>query len=383
MHSDPYLFQITAMILFLLVCGLVLHFLKQSSVIAYLLSGVLIGPFGFELIESKALLEHLGSFGVVLLLFFIGLEIDPREIIKNWKVSFVGTFLQILISVGCLLALGRYFDWSLQRSIFLGFAISLSSTAVVVQYLKESGQMGTQVGKDVLGILIAQDVALIPMMIVIGTFSKSSIDFSELGMQAAGAAILIVALVLAIRFGAEKHRFLDLFKKDKDIQVLGALSFALGLSLFSGLFHLSSALGAFFAGAIVRAFKQNNWVHEALVPLRVIFLGIFFASVGALVDLNFLRSNILIISLTTFFALSTNTFVNMLVLKFLGRTWKESFYAGSILSQVGEFSFVLAAIGLSASLITSYTYNLIIIMVFLSMVLTPGWISLVARVTKA
>ncbi len=376
MHTDPYLLPVTTILFFLLMSTVVLHYFRQSSVIAYLIAGVLIGPSGFSLVTDKSLMGHLGSFGVVFLLFFVGLEIDIKEILKNWKISLLGTFLQILFSLLVILGIGYLLNWTYQRAIFFAFAMSLSSTAVVIQYLKENDLLTTQIGKDVLGILIAQDIALIPMLIIIGLFDQAENQMAGVTTQLSGAFLLCFIVYLAQRNSDKKFKILNILKKDKDYQVLSALTFALGLSLLSGAFHISAALGAFIAGAVVRAFKQNAWVHESLEPFRVVFLAIFFSSIGTLVDLGFLQKQWPIVLLITVLSLLINTFINMFTLKLLGRKWRESFYSGALLSQLGEFTFVLAAIALNSGVINIFGYNTTLLTVFFTMLLTPSWISL-------
>lgn len=380
MHIDPYLIKVTAIIFFLLLSSIILKRLKQPYVVAYLIAGVLLGPSGLNIVDDVKVIEHVGSFGVVLLLFFVGLEVSPESIIKNWRVSCVGTILQIALSVGALFTFGSFLNWPLERSILLGFVISLSSTAVVVQYLKEKGELTSRVGDDVLGILIMQDIAIIPMLVILGILSQNTeAQNPSLILQLCGAVVLVASLFLSIRFGRENFKGLSLLKRDRETQVLAALTFALGFSLISGLFGLSTALGAFIAGAIIRAFKQIHWVHDSLESLRVVFLAMFFASVGLLVDLHFFAQNWQLVSGIVFVALLTNTVINSLILRLVGRSWQESLYSASLLSQIGEFSFVLAAIGLNLGIINKFSYDVTILTIFVTMILTPIWIGITRR----
>ena len=345
MHLDPYLLKVTMILFFLLLSSLILKKFNQPYVIAYLLTGVLLGPFGLKLITEAKLIEHIGSFGVVLLLFFVGLEIAPETFFKNWRVSFLGTLLQILFSVGAVFVLGKFFSWSFERSLLLGFVISLSSTSVVIQYLKEKNEMETGFGRDVLGVLIAQDLYVIPMLLIIGSFAeKGTVHTPNLLIQMLGAAFLIALLIFSIKYGRENFKGLASLKKDKETQVLTSLTFALGLSLLSGLFGLSTALGAFIAGAVIRAFKQIQWVHEALDSFKILFLAMFFVSIGLMVDIHFFIQKWHLILPIVLLAFMTNTTINTFILKSMGRNWGDSFRSGALLSQIGEFSFLLVVI---------------------------------------
>ena len=143
--------------------------------------------------------------------------------------------------------------------------------------------------------------------------------------------------------------------------------------------NLSTALGAFAAGIMVTAAKETQWVHHALEPFRVIFIALFFVSVGLLVDVTFVISHIIQVTLLVLIVLVSNTLLNGLILRVLGYHWRESFYAGAILAQIGEFSFVLAAVGLSSGIISDIAYQYTIAVIALSLLVSPFWIWLARR----
>jgi CPA2 family monovalent cation:H+ antiporter-2 len=174
--------------------------------------------------------------------------------------------------------------------------------------------------------------------------------------------------------------FASLLKGDKELQVFSALLICLGLSLLTGLANLSTALGAFAAGILVTAAKETQWVHHSLEPFRVIFVALFFVSVGLLVDVTFIVSHLLQLMLLVAVVLVGNTVLNGVILRLLGYRWRESLYAGSILAQIGEFSFVLAAVGLSSHIITDIAYQYTIAVIALSLLVSPFWIWLARRI---
>lgn len=151
MHTDPFIPILVFTIFVILVLGIVLRKLRQSHVSAYLLAGFLLGPHMAGLIEDPQSVSRLGSFGVIFLLFFVGMEITPKRLTENWLISIVGTFLQIGISVFVVFALGSYLDWYIERIVLMGFVVSLSSTAIVLKLLEDWKEMNTRVGQDVLG----------------------------------------------------------------------------------------------------------------------------------------------------------------------------------------------------------------------------------------
>ena len=184
MHIDPMMPYLVGAILAVLLLGLILRSIRQPYVIGYLIAGIVLGPHGFALITDEDMLGHLGAIGVVLLLFFIGMEVSPKKLVDNWKVAVLGTLLQIFISVGCVWPLGLYLDWPLSRIVLIGFVISLSSTAVVSKTVQDWKEFDSKVGQNVLVILLAQDLAVIPMMMILSMLGNTHGEASNIWLAA-------------------------------------------------------------------------------------------------------------------------------------------------------------------------------------------------------
>jgi len=382
MHLDPVLPYTVGAILAILILGLLLRSLKQPHVVGYLIAGVVLGPHGIALVQDEVILGRLGAIGVVLLLFFIGMEASPRKLIENWKVAVLGTLLQILVSIGCVWPLGLILDWPIERIVLIGFVISLSSTAVVLKLLHDWKEFDTKVGQNVLAILLAQDLAVIPMLIILAMFGGSDAEHSNIYLQA-GGSVLIAVIVGYIAVKNTIHLPLGrILGEDMEMHVFAALAVCLGLSLLTGLAGLSTALGAFVAGMLIGAAKETRWVHHSLEPFRVVFVALFFVSIGMLVDLDFLQSHWYQVGALIFLVLITNTFINGVILRMLGDNWRDSIYAGTLLSQIGEFSFLLAAVGIQAHIISDYAYRMTVVVISMSLLLSPAWIMLVKYVLK-
>lgn len=380
MHLDPALPSLVAALFAILLVGIILHRFKQPHVVAYLLTGIILGPHVIGLIGDQNLIERLGAMGVVFLLFFIGMEVSPRKLISSWRIAVIGTTIQIFVSILCVWLIGEWLDWPLSRSILLGFVISLSSTAVVLKLLQDNGEIETETGQNVLGVLLFQDMAIIPMLIVIGLMSGEVPDNKHLVLQLIGGVCMFGLLAFLMIRETIHLPLAKWLKGDHEMQIFAALIICFGLSLLTGLFGLSTALGAFVAGMLIGAARETQWVHSSLEPFRVIFVALFFVSIGMLVDLNFLRVHWLQISALLLAVIVTNTFINAIIVRLLGDSWPDSFYSGALLSQIGEFSFVLAAVGLQAKLITDYGYQLTVIIIALSLMLSPAWIAITRRV---
>lgn len=379
MHLDPAFPVIVGILFTIIVVGQFLHHIKQPYVVGYLITGIILGPHVTGLVSDHATVERFGAMGVLFLLFFVGMEVSPRKLMATWKIAIIGTTTQILISVACVWLIGSWLDWPLSRSVLLGFVISLSSTAVVLKILQEANELETETGQNVLGVLLFQDMAIIPMLLIISQMSDEIQSDRYMVLQLIGS-ILMIALVTYLMRKETIHLPLSKWLKgDHEMQVFTALVLCFGLSLLTGLFGLSTALGAFVAGMLVGSARETTWVHRSLEPFRVIFVALFFASIGMLVDLRFIQANWLQIGALVIAVIVTNTVINAFIIRLLGDSWPDSFYSGTLLSQIGEFSFVLAAVGMQAKLISHYGYQLIMAVIALSLILSPAWIALARR----
>lgn len=379
MHLDPAFPNIVGILFTILLVGQLLNRMKQPYVVGYLITGIILGPHVVGLINDQAIVERFGAMGVVFLLFFIGMEVSPRKLMATWKIAIIGTITQILISVGCVWLIGMWLDWPLSRSVLLGFVISLSSTAVVLKILQEGNELESETGQNVLGVLLFQDMAIIPMLIIIGLMSGEMPDSQHIILQLMGGVLMIALVAYLMRKETIHLPLSKWLKGDHEMQVFTALAICFGLSLVTGLFGLSTALGAFVGGMLVGSARETQWVHTSLEPFRVIFVALFFASIGMLVDLVFIQTYWMQIAMLVILVIITNTFINAIIIRLLGDSWADSFYSGSLLSQVGEFSFVLAAVGLQAKLISHHGYQLIIAVIALSLIASPAWIAMARR----
>jgi len=374
MYLDPVMPTVVAIILVMALLAVLAHAVRQPLVVGYIIAGLVIGPSGFALVSDAETLSRLGAIGVAMLLFFVGMAMSPQKLGTNWRIAVLGTVLEIVVSMLLVAPFGYLVGWPLSRTILLGFVIALSSTAVVVTLLEDWGELDTKVGQDLLGILLVQDLAVIPMLIAIGLLDGDRLDGRTLVLQVIGAALLIG---LAVTAGWRREFALPLgrwIRGNKEMQVLAALVICFGLSLISGVLQLSTALGAFVAGLVANAARETHWIESSLHGFRVIFVALFFASVGLLIDIKFLLAHWWEVLALVGLVIIVNTVVNAAVLRFLGRTWSESVYAGAMLSQVGEFSFVLAAVGFQVGIIGSFGYQMTMAVLATSLLASPMWI---------
>jgi CPA2 family monovalent cation:H+ antiporter-2 len=373
---DPLLPIVMTISLSIILISLILKKIKQPLVVAYIIAGLVIGPYGFSLLTDINTINLLGNIGVIILLFFIGMEVNLKKLISNWKVAVIGTFFQIILSLLFVYLFSFWLDWGIERIIFLGFAISLSSTAVVLKILKEYNELDSKTGQNVLSILLVQDVAIVPMLIILSFLGGQDVSSSGIFLQIAGAILIISFVIWLIRKETIKLPFANIIKKDHELQVFWSLVLCFGFAFVTGLFGLSTALGAFIAGIVLSSAKETKWVIENLHSFYIILVALFFVSIGMLLDLHFILENYVEILMLVIGVFFTNTFINAIILRFLKNSWQDSLYGGALLSEMGEFSFVLGAVALNLGIITLFAYNMTISVIALSLLFSPLWIIL-------
>lgn len=382
MHVDPLLPQLVGAILGILVLGLVLRRFRQPHVVAYLVAGVLLGPFGLAFVDDEQILLRLGSVGVLLLLFFVGMEASPRRLSRHLVLATWALLLQVGASVAIAWPMTVLLGWSPVRALFVGFAVSLSSSGLVLRLLEDAGELRTDVGQSVLSILLLQDVAVVPMMIVLQVLGGGDVPGNSLSLMVTGGALLLGFMVWILQRGSATLRLLRAVENDHEMQVFAALAVCLGLALVSGVFGLSPAIGAFCAGLLVSSATETRWIRRHLESFRVVFVAFFFVSIGMLADLRFIADNWIVIGSIAALVLALNTGINAGIMRLFGFPWKQGLYAGALLSEVGEFSFVLASVARGAGILQDYAYRLTVSVICVSLVTCPLWIRTVGRATR-
>lgn len=382
MHLDPLMPLFVALALAIAAMGLLLRTIRQPAVLGYLLIGVLAGPHGLGLITEVSAIERLGAIGVILLLFFVGLEVSPPRLLSRWRIAILGTGLQVVASVGSVWILGLILDWPFPRIILIGFGISLSSTAVVLKLLHQWKEMDSEIGNDATGILLVQDLAIVPMLIILGFLGNQSPSPSQITVQVLGGLVVLALSAWLIKSRRFQLPFHASIRDDAELQVFVALGLCFGLALITGLLQLSVALGAFIGGMVVASLRETHWVQRSLKSFEIVFLALFFLSVGMLVDLEFLWQEWKALTALLGLVILTNTGINAVILKALGSNWRQSLYIGALLSQIGELSFLLAAVGRNGQIISETGYQMLIVLISLSLFVSPVWTALLRRLTR-
>ncbi|HSM80248.1 MAG TPA: cation:proton antiporter [Nodosilinea sp.] len=358
--------------------GYIAHRLKQPALLGYLITGLVIGPFGLGLQTDVEQIQALAEVGIAFLLFALGVEFSLTELQRVRAIAVQGSLLQLGLTtlLVCSVSLLSGTADSILQGIFLGLVLSLSSTAVVLKTLTERGETATVHGQVMLGLLITQDIALGLMLAVLPVLNQPD----TLGL-ALGIAGLKFLLFLAGSIALGRWVVPPLIRhvaatESSELFLLTVVALCLGVAWVTSKLGLSIAMGAFVAGLMI---SENDYADQALgkiLPLRDTFACLFFASIGMLIDPHLLVGNLgKILELVTLIMVGKALVILPIVLGF-GYSLKTAVKASFGLNQIGEFSFVLALMGLELGLITEQRYSLLLGTIAISLMLTPLWINL-------
>ena len=352
--------------------GMLARRARLPVLLGYLVGGIVVGPYGFGLVKDLETVHVLANIGVILLLFTLGLEFSFKELMRISKIAILGGIAQILLTAAVGLVLGKLLGWAILEAVFFGFLIALSSTVIVLKTLMERGELDTRHGRIMIGILLVQDLSVVPLMIILPAMGGGEgALWLSLGLATLKAVIFIgVMIVLGIWVlpwllgRVAKERSGELF-------LLTVITLCLAAAFGTFFFGLSAAFGAFVAGLLV---SQSAFARQALaniVPLRDTFVAIFFISLGMLVEPRFVASNIAVIAIIVAVIIVAKFIICFLVPWFSGHSFKTALFVGAGLIQIGEFSFILAGMGIESGIISPYLYSLTLGSAIITMLLTP------------
>lgn len=346
--------------------------LKLPSLLGFLLAGIIVGPSAFNLLSSQHEVELLSEIGIIFLLFVIGIELSFKGLISIWRTVFIGGGLQVGLTILVTALLAMAVDVPINTAVFLGFLISLSSTAIVLKILNDRGELKTPHGRLALGILIFQDIIVVPMMLVTPILAGEAENVTQtvLFLLFKLAAVGIVVFILqkyVVPFVFE----LVVKSQNRELFILSVIVFCFGVAWMTSAAGLSLALGAFFAGLIISESEYSHQATANVLPFREIFISFFFVSVGSLLDLNFFVANFVYILGFVILVLLVKMLIIGLVSTFLKQLPATSFKTSFSLFQVGEFSLLLSTVGVSTGILPQETYQYFLAVSIISMGLTP------------
>jgi monovalent cation:H+ antiporter-2, CPA2 family len=366
------LLDLAAAVLVAFVGGTVAQRIGLPVVVGYLLAGIAIGPFTPGFHADPHSINVLAEIGVTFLMFAVGAEFSRAELRSLGRVGLLGGLLQIVGTMAIGPALVPVLGISLFEGVFLGALLALSSTVVALKVLMARGEMESMHGHVALGILVAQDIAVIPMVIVLPHAGGSGADAVIGLLKAAGEAVALVigAYVIGVRVVPWVLGHVAI-QRTRELFLLGVVALALGTALAAQAVGLSLAFGAFLAGLVVAESEYRAQVIAEAVPLRDLFTSLFFVSVGMLIDPLALLANADTVAVLTAATLVGKLLVIIVVVLVLGFPGRVAVLAALSLAQIGEFSFVLAEVGVDSGAIPKLFVDLTLATSLTTIVLSP------------
>jgi monovalent cation:H+ antiporter-2, CPA2 family len=346
--------------------------LNLPSIVGFLIAGMIIGPYGFRLISEIEQVEVMAEIGVILLLFHIGLEVSFNKVYRIKRLFFSAGGLQVGLTI--LIASLIFFSAGIEinRSIYLGMLISLSSTAIVLKLLSDRKETDSPHGKIALAILIFQDFVIVPMFILLPLLaSAGQISAGAIVFQLGKAALALLLIIVVSRFLMPKIIYLIAGLKVREAFTIGIILLLLGTAYLTHLAGLSFALGAFIAGLILSESDFSHQIVSDILPIKDAFNSIFFVSIGLLLNIEFVLENpLLLLGISAGILLLKSTII-LAIVKMLKYPLRVAVITGISIAQVGEFSFILALAGMRFDLISTDFYNAFIAASIFTMTLTP------------
>ncbi len=352
--------------------AVVLQRARQSTIVAYLLTGMLVGPSGLGLITNRDAIELMAEVGVVLLLFTIGIEFSLRKLLRMRQVVLGAGSRQVGLTALAVFSLALVAGLSWRQGLLWGFLVAASSTAIVLKLLFDRQELESPHGRAILGVLLFQDLCVVPMMAVIPALTAPSAEVGLSILFALGRSLALVGVILlAARYFFPLLWHQIAFLRNKEIFLLATIFFSLGTAYLSAAVGLSLAIGAFLAGL---ALSESEYAHQILsdiLPFRDSFNSLFFISIGMLLNLEFVRSQWMLVSGVAAGIFALKALSGMTAVLTLGFPLRMSLLVGLGLAQVGEFSFILLRQGRGLNLVEESAYQLFLAATVITMILTP------------
>jgi CPA2 family monovalent cation:H+ antiporter-2 len=333
----------------LLVGGTIVAFvgarLGLVPIVGFLIAGVLIGPNALGVIDDREVIDAAADVGVILLLFTIGMEFSLTRLTRLWRVIFGGGGLQVLLTIGATVAILLVLGVPTRPAIYTGMLVALSSTALVLGLLKDRGESSEEHGNASIGLLLFQDLAIIPMVLLVPALGTSGGSIGEIvGALAIAVAIIVAVLVFARRL---MPKLLEVVARtcSPEIFLITVIAICFGTAYLTSLAGVSVSLGAFLAGLVIHESRFGQHALSEILPLQIVFSATFFVSIGLLLDLGFVADNVPLVLGAAVGVFALKWLTTTISARALGYATAVAGLAGLLLANVGEFSFVLERVG--------------------------------------
>ena len=346
--------------------------IKVPAIIGYLLTGVIAGPYLLGLISSPENVEVMAEIGVILLMFTIGLEFSLNHLLKIRRMVFLGGFMQLLLTAGVTMLVARVYHFAWNEAVFVGFLTALSSTAVVLKLLQERSELTTHHGKTIVGILIFQDIILVPLLLLTPMLGGET---GEVGNDLLMLMLKTVGIMIFIWAGTKwimpwvLHQIA--MTRSQELFLMSILLICLAVAMLTNELGMSLAFGAFLAGLMISDTEYSHSAFGNLIPFKDVFTSFFFVSIGMLLDLGYVSEHPWLVIGTVLIVILIKAIIAGFTAFTVGHAFIGTVAVGLALAQVGEFSFILAGLGLTHEIITPAHFQLFLAIAITSMALSP------------
>lgn len=386
MTEEVVISQIAVVVSVALASGILLHRLKQPDIVGYVLTGVLLGPSVFGLISSRDQVSILAELGVLMLLFVLGLKLDLQTFRKNFSTSVFCVSLQIAAGLGISWFVSLFFNWPPYFTVALGFILALSSTAVVVNILDSFNVTTSSMGSKTVGILIAQDIAAVPMILTLKALTGSGGDWRLPAKVISSVAFMALFLYCLgqLQKSRQKISLTRWLGDNKDLYRLASLSLCFAAAAIAGGAGLTPPYGAFLAGLTLgNLTDRNDEVLAGIQPIQKILLLVFFLSTGLLLDLRFVWHHFWTIALLLLIVTLVKTVGNIAILRVLRVDLVQASFMGVAMAQLGEFAFLLiTALEKQPDPSFEFAEKCLIALTVLSLMFSPFWFKTAQKLNR-
>ncbi len=346
--------------------------LRIAPIVGYLIAGVLLGPSMLGFIKDIAIIEVLAEAGVILLLFLIGVEFSLAELSRINRKMFIGGFLQVFLTTLVVLLIALTFGIPIAQGLFIGFLVTMSSTAIVLKVLSDRAEMDSPQGRLSAAILIFQDLSMVVIVLLMPMLSgKSGLNVFEMALKVFLALGIVGMVVVISRYAVPFMLFRIVKTHSRELFLISIVLICFGTAWLTSIVGLSLALGAFLAGLVISESEYGNQAFSEILPLKDICSILFFVSIGMLLDVGSVLQDPMVVILGVLAILIIKFAAGTLVPVVLGYPLKIGVLVGVALSQIGEFSFVLSKEGVNSGLISGNDYQLFLASAIITMIFTP------------
>jgi len=369
--GSQYLMDILALLLATVIVVPVFHAIRLGAILGYLTAGAILGPWGLGIITEVEEIRHLAEFGVIFLLFVLGIELNPDKLWQMRKLVIGLGASQLLITAAMLYGASLWLGVSQHDAIIIGFGLALSSTAFCLNLLAERGGIATIMGQASFSILLLQDIAVVPLLALVSMLAGGDIDAAESGLSLLYAITAIVSLLIVGRYLLNPVLDKIVASQDPEVFIAVAVLLVLGVAWVMELVGLSMALGAFLAGLMLAESHYRHQIEADILPFRGILLGLFFMTIGMGIDFGLLWDNMANIICLTIALMLIKASVIYTLVRLSGMRHDIAMQTGVLLSQSGEFGFVMFGFASATGILDGQISQTLTLIIALSMILTP------------